>query len=175
MPQFTLENVFKLEACSIHHSIDASQLRNLLVMEGQKHFDKLLVADLVDEFGAGGLVNFIQFSRIWIYLQKIREPFELYHKNGLVSPKKFAKFLEIRLQTRLNKGTICSLLTYYQSELTFDVCVHALRRLSELSEIYDLSETAIPYSFYKKIVHLPVEPSAPYIDQPPSYEEAVCM
>ena len=175
MPKFTLENVFKLEAYSIHHSIDASQLRNLLVMEGQKHFDKLLVADLVNEFGTDGLVNFIQFSRIWIYLQKIREPFELYHKNGLLSPTKFAKFLEIRLQTRINKNTICSLLTYYQSDLTFDVCVHALRRLTELTVIYDLSETPIPYSFYKKIVQLPMTPSAPYIDLPPSYEEAVCM
>ena len=172
---FTVQKVFELEARSKTGLINSLQLRNILVMERQKRFDALLVIDLVEEFGSNGFVNLSQFQRIWLYLQQIRVPFETYAKRGVLSEKKFARFLVDQLDTFINKITIESLVNFYRGELTFDVCVHALRSLTQLKQHYCLQRSFVTFDFYRDYVNRSVSPSAPYLDNPPSYEEAISM
>ena len=169
---FTLEMVFELQAakCDI---INSEQLQKILVMERGKRFDRMLVNDLVDDFGSNGFVNFDQFCQIWFHLQTIRDEFEQYAKRGLLSPKKFARFLIEQLGSYIHKITIDSLIHFYKNQLTFDVCVHALKHLANLKNEYCLQTMYITFDYYCELVKRPAKPSAPFLDEPPSYDEVM--
>ena len=172
---FTVQEVFELEARSRTGLINSLQLRNILVMERQKRFDALLVIDLVEEFGSNGFVDLSQFQQIWSYLQQIRLSFERYARRGVLSESKLARFLVDQLDTSINTITIDSLVNFYRGELTFDVAVHALRSLTQLKQHYCLQRSHVTFDFYRDYVNRSVSPSAPYLDNPPSYEEAISM
>ena len=169
---FTLEMVFELEAKK-GGLINSEQLHNILRMERQKRFDPMLVDDLVDDFGSNGFVNFDQFRQIWLHLQTIRDDFEQYAIRGVLSPKKFARFLTNQLGTYIHKITINSLINFYKSQLTFDVCVHALKHLSKLKNEYCLQTMYITFDYYCELVKRISKPSAPFLDDPPSYDEVM--
>lgn len=175
MTEFTLEMVFEMEASSKYGVINSQQLQNILVMERQRRFDKLLVNELVNEFGSNGFVSFAQFRKIWLYLGQIRAPFETYATKGVLSKKKFARFLTDQLDCFIHKITINSLLAFYKNQLTFDVCVHALKYLSQLQLEYCLQTQYITFDGYRQLVRgtPTLQLSTPFDDAPPSYEEAI--
>merc|ERR1712179_494971 len=131
MPEYTLETIFQTQADKTG-LVNSAKLRNLLIMEERKRFDKMLVDELVTEFGTNETVNYAQFCQIWGYLKQIRPTFERYAHNGVLSGRKFAMFLADQLNTSINNETIRTLVQFYAEKLTFDVCVHALKHLEEL-------------------------------------------
>ena len=163
-----------MEASSKYGLINSHQLQNILVMERQRRFDKLLVNELVNEFGSDGFVSFAQFRTMWRYLGQIRTQFETYATKGVLSKKKISRFLSDQLDSFIHKITINSLNTFYNNQLTFDVCVHALKNLSQLQQLgYCLQSQYITFDSYRQLVRgTPTLHTAPFRDAPPSYEEA---
>ena len=171
MPEYTLEKIFQTEALKSER-INSIQLRNLLRMERNKCFDQMLVNELVEEFGSNGFVNYEQFCQLWMYLRVLREPFEYYARDGVLSEKKFAKFLVNQLDSYIHKTTIKSMVHFYRGNLTFDVCVHALKQLAGLQPKYCLQRNYITFDEYRQLLHR-VKPTAPCEDNPPSYDEVM--
>ena len=171
MPEYTIETIFQSQADKTG-LVNSAKLRNLLIMEGRKRFDKMLVNELIDEFGMEGHVNYDQFCQIWQYLRQIRSTFERYARSGVLSKREFSMVLSDQLNTRINNTTVETLVRFYAETLTFDVCVHALKHLESLQYSCCLKTNCITFEFYRQHV-LDGKPTAPFEDKPPSYDEVM--
>ena len=172
-----LWKVFEMKGKVDTDSLDADQIRDILIMENDKKFDKIICQELTERFGSkfyDGVyrVSYRQFRLLWEDLGKIRVIFDKYKRDGVMNKRKFKKILEILLDQNLDAKFVEELVIFYNNQITFDAFYHANRHLRRLSAEKRLSTLSFR-DYYNQVFYK--EPSAPLItdDLPPSYEEAI--
>ena len=149
-------------------------------MEEGRHFHLQLTTELVDDFGTydpkakKSRVNFDQFCLIWDYLAKFRSKFEEYNPvNGVITRQQFHEFIQEQVGCTIHKVTLNVLVDFY-CYLAFDACVHAQKKIRELSETIDVSNSMISIERYRAACNEKcVSDDEIYADNPPTYEQAI--
>ena len=179
----SLWKIFGLKAKSENDSLDGEQIRDLLIMENNKKFDKIICMELVETFGSlfsDGIygVDYEQFVELWQDLGKFRFIFDKYSENGILSNRDFWKILEIGLHQSIEKEFMKDLVKFYRGKITFDAFYHANQHLREMVEnqsaVSSHSKFKLTFDDFHNQIFI-LKPSAPSIqeDLPPSYDEAM--
>ena len=171
----SLERVFLNQARSLDDTLDGVQLQRLLKNRDGKHFDQKLCDELIDHFGESGLINYNDFDCIWTNLQERRSQFErLSRGKSVLRPEAFRWLLENVAGQRMTTPFLKQIMRFYKNEISFDVFVHAVHHIRELSSRFDFSDDENMMDEFLRSVFYFREPTAPTEDDIISFDPAYC-
>ena len=122
------------------------------------------------KFGDSRCVTIDQFMDIWTYLEPHFKIFHRHAQNGHLSSVVYRRLICNTFQVEFDELFFKELEQYY-GNWSFDKFVHANHHLKLLSLTVNLQAIRNPWTMFSRLVE--IKPSAPFLDEPPSYEESV--